>query len=130
MTMCNSEDRSMKRAGEPDNTQGRDTQLYQMTSALELIDPWRQSHPTDREYTFYSHAHNSFARLDYLFYTASLLPRIRESTIHKLVISDHSPISLVLENFLPHDNTRQGRFPSYLKHNEPFKRMLEDAWSE
>lgn len=32
-----------------------------------LIDIWRLMHPTDRDYTFHSHVHNVYTRIDFFF---------------------------------------------------------------
>lgn len=70
--------------------------LSHMMSALNVIDPWHLSHPTDKEFTFYSPSQDSLFRLDYLF-CSPLFQSICDSTILDMAISDHSPISLTID---------------------------------
>lgn len=41
--------------------------MVTLIKELGLIDVWRDSHPTNKEYTHYSWAHNVYSRLDYIF---------------------------------------------------------------
>ena len=59
-----------------------------------LTDVWRLINSQSREYTFYSRAHNSYSRIDYLLLSNNLLDSVVDSTIHSIVISDHAPVSL------------------------------------
>lgn len=40
---------------------------------LDLGDAWRFFHPSDKEFTFYSHPHISYSRIDYFLISKSLL---------------------------------------------------------
>lgn len=41
--------------------------LHTFATSMQLLDLWRQSHLTDKEYTHYSHVHDRFSRIDYIF---------------------------------------------------------------
>lgn len=71
--------------------------LTSAIDSLSLTDVWRNFHPADREFTFYSNPHNMFSRIDYIFCTNSLLPKISQATIHEIVISDHAPVLITLD---------------------------------
>lgn len=83
-----------------------------------------------KEYTFHSPPHKSFARLDYFFSSPSLLPHVREATIHKLAISDHSLISVQISDLFPIPTAKLWRFPSFLAQDEQLNKILEEAWEE
>lgn len=88
----NQEDRSSPRYCPRPKQTDQFTHLYHMVQALNLIDIWRLQHPLDKEYSFFSPVHQSFARLDYILCTHSILHKVGDSCIHDLVISDHSPV--------------------------------------
>ena len=62
-----------------------------------MFEAWRFLHPTDRQYSFYSHVHQTYSRIDYFFLDKKLLPNLRQCTYESIVISDHSPLLLELE---------------------------------
>lgn len=66
-----------------------------------MVDIWRLQHPTDKNFSFYSHVHKSYTRINYFLISSELLSNITSSTYHNIVISDHSPVSLQFENILP-----------------------------
>lgn len=53
------------------------------------IDVWWYFHPTGREYSFHSHVHNTYTRIDYFLVDARLLPHISNPKYHEILISDH-----------------------------------------
>lgn len=115
---------------ETHNTSTQVSPLSHVISALGMVDAWRLMHPVDREFTFFSHPHNSWARLDYLFCTPNLIPHLGHAEILDMAISDHSPITLDIGSSPSHSNTRLWRFPSYLSQNPDFQLHLQNAWSE
>ncbi|MEE6521545.1 hypothetical protein FKM82_019798 [Ascaphus truei] len=72
----------------------RPTALGQGLRDLQLVDVWRESHPLDKNYTFYSHPHDSFSRIDYFFVSSRLVPKIAHSGIRDISWSEHAPIEL------------------------------------
>lgn len=61
-----------------------------------LVDIWRLSHPTERDYTFHSHVHNVYTRIDYFLVDNKLISNVMNSKIHDILISDHAPVTLEL----------------------------------
>lgn len=57
-------------------------------------DPWRFQNPQARDYSFFSHVHHSYSRIDYFFIDRSLLPNVTSSEYLPIVISDHGPVTL------------------------------------
>lgn len=60
-----------------------------------FLDVWRFLHPRDRDYTFYSHPHSLYSRIDYFFLPSSESYRALECQIHNITLSDHAPVSIV-----------------------------------
>lgn len=65
----------------------------------DLVDAWRQRHPSRRAYTYVVPHHAS--RLDRFYVSAPLMPRVAGCTIGQLSLGDHRPISLTLAGLCP-----------------------------
>lgn len=65
----------------------------------ELVDAWRQRHPTRRSFTYVVPHHAS--RLDRFYVSAPLVARVAGCTIGRLSVGDHRPISLKLAGLRP-----------------------------
>lgn len=59
-----------------------------------LVDVWRELNSTQRDFTFFSHAHNCYSRLDYFFTFQNDLHRVISSRIGVMDLSDHAPLYL------------------------------------
>lgn len=74
--------------------------LNDLIKTRNMVEIWRLQHPTDKEFSFYSHVHKSYTRIDYFLIASELLPSVTNSTYHNILISDHSPVSLNFQNIL------------------------------
>ncbi len=72
--------------------------VKQYMSDYGLCDAWRSLHTNSREFTFFSHVHHSYSRLDYFLVSSSLLSDISDTEIHPIAVSDHAAVSLTLVN--------------------------------
>lgn len=124
------DDRSSPKSPNPRSTTPAPTLFANTMDSIHIQDLWRLSHPTDREFTFYSNPHNIFTRIDYFFGSDNLIPFLQNTTIHDITISDHAPIEVTLDNLNlpPHPNI--WRFPSFLHNNTDFQQYMSDAWTE
>ena len=68
-----------------------------------LVDTFRDLHPDEVRYTWWSHwgharANNVGWRIDYFFISSSLKPNLKSAEIYENVMgSDHCPVSIELE---------------------------------
>lgn len=62
--------------------------LPEFLSMTDLVDVCRLYHPEGREFTHFSHAHNSWPRIDYFVLLRHLLSRVEHVSIRDRVISD------------------------------------------
>jgi len=60
------------------------------------VDPWRFLFPHNKEFSFFSHVHQSYSRIDYFFIDKTLLPFVKKSEYSAIVESDHAPVLLDL----------------------------------
>ena len=63
----------------------------------DLIDIFRELHPTDRKYSWKQWGNKKFSRLDYFLISNSLLPFVHKVDILTACFSDHSPIVLEID---------------------------------
>lgn len=104
-----------------------------MEEELDLVDAWRFFHPSDKEFTFYSHPHISYSRIDYFLISRSLLSITEHTTIGTILISDHAPVGMALRlGQLPKCRSTRWRFNSSLlrdEHSVEFiKSEILDYW--
>lgn len=59
-----------------------------------FLDVWRYKHLRDRDYTFYSHPHSTYSRIDY-FLSLVLNHRAVGCAILNITLSDHAPVSVI-----------------------------------
>lgn len=71
--------------------------------SIGLVDTFRHLYPTEEKYSFWSQRFNARKtnagwRIDYFFVSESLMPKVKDATIHNEVFgSDHCPVGLELE---------------------------------
>ena len=91
-TVINREDTSNnKRTVSPQNKI-----LRKDLEEIGLLDVWRELHPTDRDYTYFSAPHTVYSRIDFFLVFKNDRHRILNCDIGSRDISDHSPMYLTL----------------------------------
>ena len=73
------------------NPKARETLLKYMEK-LDLLDIWRHTHETTKNYTWRQNFYKKFARLDYFLISESLLDIYASSKIKTSYKSDHCPV--------------------------------------
>lgn len=63
---------------------------------LTLHDSWRTLYPKLKDYTFFSHPHTRYSRIDYLFLSQKDLTYLYKASIEPMILSDHHPITMTL----------------------------------
>lgn len=69
--------------------------------AFHLVDVWRILHPNHRDYTFYSHPHDSYTRIDLIMTPQSLLSKVTLASIGSITFSDHAPALVDIDLLTP-----------------------------
>lgn len=67
-----------------------------MLKEISMLDVWRELHPTDKCFTFFSHSHCMYSRIDYFFMFKTERHRIIKCEIGVRDISDHAGVYLTL----------------------------------
>ncbi len=58
------------------------------------LGPWRFLFPQKREFSYFSHVHSSYSRIDYLYIDKTLPPSLEKTQYSAIIISDHAPLLL------------------------------------
>lgn len=114
----------------PTQSRPSDRVLPSFLRVTGLRDVWRETHPEGRDFTFFSHARQTWSRIDYFLLPTQLMPRVQNMTIGPLVISDHSPLILQLSDTYPRGSDFLWRFPTYLAKEDSFSALLRGWWLE
>ena len=73
----------------------KETQVLNYTlDEMDLIDSFRTFHPNAEEYTFFSSAHGTFSRLDYILGHKLNLSKFKKIEIVSSIFSDHNVMRL------------------------------------
>ena len=102
------------------------TALREFQSELGITDIWRLVHPDVREYSFYSGAHNSYSRIDYIMMSSNLIQNVLEIKMNSILVSDHAAVSVT---FFPPTNpckSKQWRLNTMLLKNENCTLPIKD----
>lgn len=75
--------------------------LNNLIQSRNIVDIWKIQHPTDKDYSFYSHVHKSYSRIDYFLADSNLVTSVTNTKYHNILISDHSPLTMSLNLSLP-----------------------------
>ncbi len=70
--------------------------LQKILKEFGMIDTWRDLHPKQKQFTYYSPPHKEYSRLDYFFIPTTERHRVSECKIGIRDLSDHSGVYLTL----------------------------------
>lgn len=93
-----------------------------------LGDSWGMSNPSSREYSYFSPQHQSFCRLDFFLISNTLLAKVAETIIHP-IISDHAPVSLILNIESTIKYSPCWRFNTSLLKDPDFTPFIQREWA-
>lgn len=80
-----------------------------------------------RDYSLYSHVHNSYSQLDYFFVPTSYMYMISTCNIHPIILSDHSRIHLKIQGDQKRLPFKCWRFDSSLLKNNELKLNIREC---
>uniref|UniRef100_A0AAQ6AKY8 Reverse transcriptase domain-containing protein n=1 Tax=Amphiprion ocellaris TaxID=80972 RepID=A0AAQ6AKY8_AMPOC len=107
-------------------TSKRAKALLDTCAELELVDTWRVLHPKDKEFTFFSGVHKTSSRIDFVFTPKVSLGNIVNCRIGDIIISDHAPVFVELDNLNANFRNYNWRFNNFLIHDPKFEKFLND----
>lgn len=102
----------------------------EILNSFALSDVWRTVNPDMREYTFYSSAHLSYSRIDYMLFSQCLVGNVIDCKIHPIIISDHAPLSTLFVPKVINNKNKQWRFNNSLLKEQDFISLIEERTQE
>lgn len=120
-------DRSSVRPGYTESKSASYIQSF--LSDFGILDLWRFLHPQDRQYSFFSHAHRSYSRIDYFFTDNKFTSFAQKCEYQPIVVSDHAP--LLIEFNIPGAGAQRThwRFNSLLLSDDSFVEFMSSQIS-
>lgn len=105
-------------------------QLNSWFTNLQLFDLWRCYHASEKDYTFYSHVHKSFSRIDMFLVDRQSLQAVDKCDIGTISWSDRAPITLSLRLTNPFPTPFVWKNNTYLLANPDIKRTISSKLEE
>lgn len=95
-------------------------------SNLQLFDTRRVINPIEKDYTFFSHLHCNFLRIDYFFTSRTVLDRVEVCKIGTWLLSDHADTCIVISPPSPHTASCHWCLNPLLLKHPSFMTFLKD----
>ena len=105
----------------------RSSAMARLLHSYDLIDVWRDFHPTARDFTYYSHVHRTYSRIDHLFTLSPLLPYVSSAKISPMAWSDHSSVQMVLTDLWSKSDPSPWRLNESLLNDPVLEKEVERA---
>lgn len=94
-----------------------------------VTDVWHFQNPTSRCYSFFSHVHKTFSRIDNFFIDNRFLPIVSKCEYQTIIISDHAPLLMRLDMPTSQDVYRSWRLNSLWLSDECFVQFISSEIS-
>ena len=93
---------------------------------FKLVDVWREKHKSVCEYSFYSHAHKSYSRIDVFLSHADRFHLISSCEYLAMTHSDHAPLMLQMAQKNATSSYRLRRFPTHLLNDVDYVKFISN----
>ena len=91
------------------------------------IDPWRFLNPSAKQYSFLSHVHRTYSRIDYFLIDKTFISSIVSTQYSSIAVSDHSSVTLDLRFELKHKSYRSWHLDPLLLSQSDFCKQVSEA---
>lgn len=89
-------DKSRPLGSQPTRPTKESLKIAKILHGYGLADAWRELNPSKRDYTHFSHPHNTYAHIDHILTPSTLLPAVLSACIRDTALSDHSLVVITL----------------------------------
>lgn len=93
---------------------------------FKLVDVWRDKHKLVREYSFYSHAHKSYSRIDIFLMHVDRIYLISSCEYLAMTHSDHALLKLQIVQKNTTSSHRLWRFPTHLINDADYVKLISN----
>lgn len=101
--------------------------IKKLLQSLSLVDTWRSTHPSDRDYTFFSSPHKRYSRIDLIFISQRNLINLIKAEIGIISISDHAPTAINFKFNPPKSTSFNWRLNSALLTDQTIQDDIHDS---
>lgn len=101
--------------------------LSSLMTHIGCVDPWRFLNPNKKEFSCFSHVHQSYSRIDYFFIDKCLLHSVKSVQYSAIVESDHAPVILDINITLNYSSRPAWRLNTALLSDENFCKFISNA---
>lgn len=97
-----------------------------LMKGLRLNDIWRTLNPGCKEYTFFSHRHRTWSRIDYFLISNSLTENVLGCSIGAISLTDHAMVDLQLNIYQKQNKSSRWRLNLTLLDEEQNQKAIAD----
>ena len=97
-----------------------------LTRYMGLIDIRRQINPNVKNFTFFSHCHKIYSRIDLFLISTSLTDNAADCNIKAISLTDHAPVELFIKASLKTERRGRWRLNTGLLLDSTFKKTVEE----
>ncbi|KAJ7329456.1 hypothetical protein JRQ81_015630 [Phrynocephalus forsythii] len=108
----------------------RPTTLTKFINNAGLKDVWRELKGDERKYTFYSPVHKSYSRIDFVFASQSLIPKVNNTDTEIIKTTDHAIMSIDIAINKNYREARGWRMNAKMFHYREVVERVKKDWSE
>lgn len=101
-----------------------------LLNSLSLVDTWRLTHTTERDYTFFSSPHKQYSQIDLIFVSQRDLSNLETAEIGIVSLSDHAPTAISMRLDSPKQTTFNWRLNASLLTDKRVKDEIQDTLTE
>lgn len=100
--------------------------LHMLTRDMGLINIWRLTNPNVNDFTFFSHCHKTYSRLDLFLISTSLTDNVADCNIKTIFLTDHAPVEVFIKANLKTERRGRWRLNTGLLSDSTFRKTIED----
>lgn len=91
-----------------------------------LIDMLRLTNPNVKDFTFFSHCHKTYSRIDFFLISKSLADNVADCSIKTISLTDHAPVELFIKANLKTERRGRWRLNTGLLSDSTFRKTIEE----
>lgn len=100
--------------------------LHMLSRDVGLIDIWRLTNPDVKDFTFFSHCHKTYSRIDLFLVSTSLTDNVADCNIKTISLTDHAPVELFIKANQKTERRGRWRLNTGLLSDSTFRKTIEE----
>ncbi len=100
--------------------------LHMLNRDVGLTDIWRLTNPNVQDFTFFSHCHKTYSRIDLFLISTSLTDNVADCNIMTISFTDHAPVELFNKANLKTERRGRWRLNTGLLMDSTFRKTIEE----